>query len=54
MRCAHKERLKASNVDEDVLEEVVQMQNIVKCFRRSEDDGMRVSMLEPVKAQCVS
>lgn len=54
MRCAHKERLKASNADEDVSEEVVQMQNIVKCFRRPEDDGKRVSMLESMKPHCIS
>lgn len=29
-----RKRLKASEADEDVHEEVVQMQNIVKCFRR--------------------
>ncbi|KAF6230371.1 hypothetical protein HO133_004713 [Letharia lupina] len=36
-----RKRLKASKADEDIHEEVVQMQNIVKCFRRREDDEQR-------------
>lgn len=34
MRCAHKAEADASKAGKDVDEEVVQMQNIVKCFSR--------------------
>ncbi len=42
MRYKHK-RLKASQAEEDGHEEVVQMQNIVKCFRRPGVDGQRAT-----------